>query len=122
MKPKSLSERLLRLNNGSCRTKSYIRRKYILCIGDLQKEMITGSLKNLANGKTPHIVINMCNGKRVSIVYFHKRQEWQVFDNYGVAKCIQNIWIFKAHQHVIRFLLSGLDDYSKVLNHRTRVT
>ncbi|QZI90503.1 hypothetical protein MYOV003v1_p0179 [Vibrio phage 207E48.1] len=80
-----------------------------------------GRIKNLAaRERCPHVVVDMLDGSRVSLTYFGKRKEVQVFDSYGDFRCEQNIWVFKRWENAVDFVIRGLKGYNDVIEHRLR--
>ncbi|CAL9979699.1 hypothetical protein VPHK469_0047 [Vibrio phage K469] len=81
-----------------------------------------GSIKNFARrDKCPHVMVHMKNGQApVSLTYFYKRREVQVFDNYNNFNTDQNIWTFKKFEHAVDFVIRGLEGYNDVIEHRVR--
>ncbi|AUR97749.1 hypothetical protein NVP1244A_047 [Vibrio phage 1.244.A._10N.261.54.C3] len=80
-----------------------------------------GNIKNLpSRHKCPHVVVDMLDDSRVSLTYFAKRKEVQVFDCYGKFKGDQNIWTFKEWTHAVDFVIGGLESYDNVIEHRVR--
>lgn len=87
-----------------------IQRVFIRLALLLNKKGIGGNLKNLDNGKCPHIVVHFPHGT-FSSVYFAARREWQVFDGYGAKST--KAWHFKQYAHVARFFESKCTDESE---------
>lgn len=81
----------------------------------LNKKGVAGNLKNIDNGRCPHIVIEV-GDEKFSAVYFASRREWQVMDGYG--KNSTTAWHFKQYAHVARFLESGCTDEHEVMHVR----
>lgn len=91
-----------------------IQRVFVRLALLMNRKGIGGNLKNLDNGKCPHIVVHFQHGS-FSAVYFAGKREWQVFDGYGQPGGSKHAWHFKQYAHVARFFESGCTDESEAL-------